>query len=233
MPKPPPPPPPSALRPPPCAPPQLYVASLRLFGPWWRRSRPPVYDGERRRREVSARWRWYQPVGASDFDQGTVVIPQPGGGRVRLPMCPSASFVTAPTAPTALSALFNPTTPATLRRHHHHPLPPAHCLHSSAIVHLAALGSVSAIHRHPPTDPTSPPQTLSAPTALSALPTHSTSSPPSLTAPFTPLHWPPLLRSLPLSALGSGAQTPSTPTALTVSALPTHLVRVFQSFRSI
>ena len=57
-------------------------------------------------------------------------------------------------------------------------------------------------HRHPtthtvfsasPTLPRSPFQTLSVSTAVSALPTHSTSSPPSLTAPTAPL---------PLSSLG-------------------------------
>ena len=104
-----------------------------------------------------------------------------------------------------------PTTPATLRRHHHHPLPPAHRLHSSAIVHLAALAA--------PT-PTSPPQTLSAPTALSALPTHSTSSPPSLTAPTAPHHCSGLCHCPDLAALGSGFQiskgfpssTPTPPT---------------------
>ena len=81
-------------------------------------------------------------------------------------------------APTALSALSTPTAPATLRRRHHHP-------------RLAALGSGA--------------QTPSTPTTLTvhlhrphnALPTHSTSSPPSLPPPIVPT-WPPLVRSLPL-----------------------------------
>ena len=134
-----------------------------------------------------------------------------------------------PSAPTALTVSALPT----LRRHH----PPTthrllyHC------PHLAALGSVSAIislsifrgfqcvPKPPPPPPPAPPSALRpppcAPPQLYVLTTITLTAPPPLTA-FTPLTlslpgrpWFGLCHCPHLAALGSGAQTPSAPTALT------------------
>ena len=113
-------------------------------------------------------------------------------------------------------------------------------------------GCKSWRHRHPPTDPSthtvfsasptlprSPFQTLSVSTAVSALPTHSTSSPPSLTAPTAPLPLSSLgrpcncFRSRSIQRLPMCAQAPTAPTVLTAPTPPHHPGRVFKGFRCV